>query len=84
MAKHTFIRDFESIDGIRYACQIAATVLKRMKEAVCVGMTTAALDELGRLWIEKLGAESACYQYSTGEHTFPAYTCLSINEEVVH
>ena len=84
MAKHTFIRDFESIDGIRYACQIAATVLKRMKEAVCVGMTTAELDELGRLWIEKLGAESACYQYSTGEHTFPAYTCLSINEEVVH
>lgn len=84
MAKHKFIRDSDSIDGIRSACQVAATVLKKMKDAVCVGMTTAELDEIGREWIEKLGAESACHQYQAGEHTFPAHTCLSINEEVVH
>jgi methionyl aminopeptidase len=84
VAKHKFIRDSDSIDGIRSACQVAATVLKKMKDAVYVGMTTAELDEIGREWIEKLGAESACHQYQAGEHTFPAHTCLSINEEVVH
>ena len=55
-----------------------------MKDAVCVSMTTAELDQIGREWIRQLGAESACYQYWAGDHTFPAYTCLSINDEVVH
>lgn len=84
MAKHTSIRDSASIGGIRAACEVAATVLKKMKDAVCVGMTTAELDQIGRKWIRQLGAESACYQYQAGDHTFPAYTCLSINDEVVH
>jgi len=55
-----------------------------MKASVCAGMQTQELDELGRDLIAVLGAESACYQYRAGEHVFPAHTCISINEEVVH
>ena len=78
------IRSDEEIQSIREACQIAATVLKRLVDAVGEGMTTYDLDQLGRKAIEALGAESACYNYRNGEHVFPAYTCISVNEEIVH
>ena len=79
-----YIRSDEEIQSIREACQIAATVLKRLVDAVEEGMTTYDLDQLGRQAIEELGAESACYNYRSGNNVFPAYTCLSINEEIVH
>ncbi|NBB81303.1 MAG: type I methionyl aminopeptidase [Verrucomicrobia bacterium] len=79
-----YIRSNEEIQTIREACQIAATVLKQLVDAVEAGMTTYDLDQLGRKAIEALGAESACHNYRAGQHVFPAYTCLSINEEIVH
>jgi methionyl aminopeptidase len=78
------IRSDEEIQTIREACQIAATVLKQLVDAVEAGMTTHDLDQIGRRAIAALGAESACYNYRAGDHIFPAHTCLSINEEVVH
>ena len=79
-----YIRSDEEIQTIREACQIAATVLKQLVDAVAEGMTTYDLDQLGRKAIAALGAESACHNYRSGDNVFPAYTCLSINEEVVH
>ncbi len=78
------IRSTAEIQSIREACQIAATVLQRLSEAVEIGMTTYDLDQLGRSEIASLGAESACYNYTHGDVRFPSYTCISINEEVVH
>lgn len=78
------IRSNEEIQSIREACQIAATVLKRLVDVVEEGMTTYDLDQIGRKAIESLGAESACFNYRSGEHVFPAYTCISVNEEIVH
>lgn len=79
-----YIRSDEEIQSIREACQIAATVLKRLVDTVEEGMNTYDLDQLGRRAIEELGAESACYNYRAGENVFPAHTCLSVNEEIVH
>lgn len=79
-----YIRSDEEIQSIREACQIAATVLKRLVDSVEEGMTTYDLDQLGRETIASLGAESACYNYRSGSNVFPAYTCLSVNEEIVH
>jgi methionyl aminopeptidase len=31
-----------------------------------------------------LGARSACYGYQHGSKRYPAHTCISVNEEVVH
>ena len=78
------IRTDEEIQSIREACQVAATVLKKLSEAVTEGMTTYDLDQLGRKFIEELGAESACYNYCSGKKIFPAYTCISVNDEIVH
>jgi methionyl aminopeptidase len=78
------IRSDEEIQSIREACQIAATVLKELVDTVCEGMTTYDLDQLGRKAIESLGAESACYNYRSGDRIFPAYTCISVNDEIVH
>ena len=78
------IRCDEEIQSIREACQIAATVLKKLVDSVEEGITTYDLDQLGRREIELLGAESACYNYRTGDNVFPAYTCISVNDEIVH
>jgi methionyl aminopeptidase len=42
------------------------------------------LEEAGRDWIARLGARSACYGYQHGSRRYPAHTCISVNEEVVH
>lgn len=79
-----YIRSDEEIQSIREACQIAATVLKAMVDATEAGVTTYDLDQLGRKEMAALGAESACYNYRSGENVFPAYTCISVNDEIVH
>lgn len=79
-----YIRSDEEIQSIRDACQIAATVLKTLVDTTEAGITTYDLDQIGRKQIESLGAESACYNYRSGNHVFPAYTCISVNDEIVH
>jgi methionine aminopeptidase, type I len=78
------VRSNEEIQSIREACQIAATVLQKVVAAVEAGVTTYDLDQLGRREIAALGAESACYNYQSGSNVFPAHTCISVNDEIVH
>lgn len=80
------IKNAEGIRRMREACTIAATILAKMKEQVRPGITTYDLDQLGRDLIAAHGARSAPYGYrhSSGGRAYPAYTCLSVNEEVVH
>lgn len=69
---------------MREVCEIASTVLYQLKGLVRPGVTTYDLDQAGKEFIAKLGASSACYGHRTGSRRFPAYTCISVNEEVVH
>jgi len=78
------IKNAEGIRRMREACSIAATVLAKMKEQVRPGITTYDLDQIGRELIASFGARSACYGYQLHASRYPAYTCLSVNEEVVH
>lgn len=81
------IKNKEGIARMRESCAIAATVLHRLKSAVQPGITTFDLDDLARKYIEEYGAKSACYGYpshSRGVRPFPAYACISVNDEVVH
>lgn len=78
------IKNPEAIKRMRESCAIAATVLARMKEQVRPGVTTYDLDQIGRDLIASLGARSACHGYQLHSRRYPAYTCLSVNEEVVH
>lgn len=78
------VRNEAQYTAIKEAAQVAATVLDRMCALVVPGMNTYDLDQAGRRFIEELGAESACYKYTVGSRVFPSWTCLSVNNEVVH
>jgi methionyl aminopeptidase len=78
------IKNSEAIKRMRESCSIAATVLARLREQVRPGITTYDLDQIGRELIASFGARSACYGYLLHSRRYPAYTCLSVNEEVVH
>jgi methionyl aminopeptidase len=78
------IKNLEAIKRMRESCSIAATVLARLREQVRPGITTYDLDQIGRDLIASFGARSACHGYQLHSRRYPAYTCLSVNEEVVH
>jgi methionyl aminopeptidase len=78
------IKSPEAIRRMRESCAIAATILAKLKEQVRPGLTTYDLDQIGRDLIAAHGARSACHGYQLHSRRYPAYTCLSVNEEVVH
>ncbi|MGA2584354.1 MAG: type I methionyl aminopeptidase [Tepidisphaeraceae bacterium] len=74
------------IERMRRAGQLAYQILDRMREAAVAGATTGALDELANAELTRAGAKALSKNYPTyrpGEG-FPGYTCISVNEEVVH
>ncbi|TQV89362.1 type I methionyl aminopeptidase [Aliikangiella coralliicola] len=70
-------KDFASLQHIG---NIVAMVLKKMQQMTEPGMTTAELDQIGKLLLEKYEANSA----PKITYGFPGYTCISINEEAAH
>lgn len=72
------------IARMREACAVAAQVLQQVKALVRPGITTQDLDEAGRDFMAALGARSADYGYQIGSRRYPAHTCISVNEEIVH
>lgn len=78
------IKDATGIARMREACEVAAYVLSELKKHVKPGVTTYDLDQIAKGLIASRGARSACYGYKGHGRPFPAYTCLSVNEEVVH
>ncbi|MBI5691547.1 MAG: type I methionyl aminopeptidase [Verrucomicrobia bacterium] len=78
------IKNKAGIAGMRAACAVAATVLEQLKPLVRPGVTTQDLEEVARDAMARLGARSACFGYQHGPKRYPAHTCISVNDEVVH
>lgn len=78
------VKTEKQIMQMRDSCRIAATVLQELKAMVRPGISTQDLEEAGREAIARLGAKSACFGYQVGSRRYPAHTCISVNEEVVH
>lgn len=74
------IQSATELEGMRAIGRLVAEALRRMEAAVNPGVTTAQLDEVAREYLESKGARSAP-QITYG---FPGYTCISVNEEIVH
>lgn len=68
------------IEIMRRAGEVVAIALKAVEDAIAPGMTTAEVDEIVKLAIEKEGAIPAFY----GLYGFPGNACISVNQEVVH
>src|SRR5688572_10590982 len=80
------LKSRNDIERMRRTGQVACNVLAKMRQAVAPGVTTLELDELAREEMDRAGAVSGSRNYPTykeGEG-FPGYTCISVNEEVVH
>ncbi len=68
------------IEKLRAANQIVADILSELRGLVKEGVTTAELDRIAVERINQRGAKPAFKGY----HGYPACTCISINEEIVH
>src|SRR5580698_999748 len=74
------------IERMRRAGNVANDVLAQMRRASVAGATTLSLDLLAKEELDKVGAVALSKNYPTyksGEG-YPGYTCISVNEEVVH
>lgn len=78
------IKNEHEIKQMRQASSIAAKVLAQMCRSAVPGISTYELDQLGKHLIEEMGAQSACFNYRVGSKVYPGYTCISVNDEVVH
>ncbi len=74
------IRKGRQLDYMRRAGEIAAEVLKLTAKEIRPGVTTGEVDEAAAQFI----AERGCVSAFLGYRGFPGYTCISMNEEVVH
>jgi methionyl aminopeptidase len=77
-------KNFKDKEKMRRACRSAATILDRLCAMVKPGMNTFEIDEAGGDLMKDMGIKSACKGYRSGHRIFPSYTCLSVNDEVVH
>lgn len=72
--------------AMRAAGLVVARVLDQLREAARPGVTTAELDQLAREELARSGATSSFLGYDGGYGLppYPAVTCISVNDEVVH
>ena len=74
------IKNAEQLKLMRDACRITGEALLVAEEAIRPGISTKALDEVIRAYIEKCGARATFLGYGG----FPGAACISINQEVIH
>ncbi|QOL82720.1 type I methionyl aminopeptidase [Pseudooceanicola spongiae] len=70
----------DELDALKEIGRIVANTMHAMARAMEPGMTTAELDQIGRLLLERDGAIPA----PEAVYDFPGATCISVNEEIAH
>lgn len=80
MSDRIIIKTEKEIEAMRQAGRITANARKIAGEAIKAGISTKQIDKYVHDYIVKSGAIPTFLGYSG----FPASTCISINEEVIH
>ena len=81
------IKSKREIELMREAGRVTALTHKAIEDAIRPGITTAELDRIAEETMKKYGAISAEKGYDPGIRVVPKYpaaTCISINDEVIH
>ena len=79
------IKSKVEIEKMKRSGQAAATVLKRIGEAIGPGVSTTELERISRDTIAEVNATSSFLGYQLPEHEpYPATICTSINDVVIH
>lgn len=74
------IKSAREIEAMREAGRVASAILQAVCAEVAPGRSTAEIDRMAADLMQQHGCKSAFLGY----RGFPAYTCISVNEEVVH
>lgn len=74
------IKSAREMDAMRVAGSLASTILQALAKEVVPGRSTGEIDKLAA----ELMAQHGCKSAFLGYRGFPAYTCISVNEQVVH
>ena len=74
------IKSGREIELMRQACRIAAGARSVGRQAARSGLTTKEIDRAVHEYIVREGAVPSCL----GFEGFPAATCISVNDEVIH
>lgn len=80
------LRTASEIERMRAAGRVVALALEAVTAAAAVGVTPRDLDELAADVIRRHGAVSSFHGYlpSWAATPFPAVTCMSVNDVIVH
>ena len=84
------IKSPDEIERMRRAGRIVAEVLALVENALRPGIMTADLEAIAARHIRQCGAKPSVLnylgnrRYGSGPHAYPATTCISIDEQVVH
>ena len=81
------IKSKREIEIMKEACKIAARTQKEVEKAIRPGISTWELDQIAERYIRSCGAIPAEKGYPSGVKgvpDYPASTCISVNDEVIH
>ncbi len=81
------IKSKKEIECMRQACKVVALTYKEIEEKIKPGMSTWEIDQIAEKAMRKLGAIPAEKGYNVGIRGIPPYpaaTCISVNDEVIH
>lgn len=76
----TVIKSPQEVAIMRQAGKIVAKTLQRLREEMKPGIKTNHLDAVAASELKKYGAKASFKGY----RGFPAYLCVSVNDEIVH
>jgi methionyl aminopeptidase len=78
------VKTLSEIDSIKESSRIVANVLYYIGNYIQPGITTFELDKLIEDYILSRNAYPAFKGYRVNNNIFPASSCISVNEQVVH
>lgn len=79
------LKTAQEIETLAAGGKILAQILEELKKNAQPGVTSQEIDELARELMKKYDVESSFLGYeSRGHDPYPAVTCISVNEGVVH
>ena len=81
------IKSKKEIELMREACKVVALTYKELEKHIKPGISTLELDQIAEKTMRNLGAIPAEKGYDPGIRgipKFPAATCISVNDEVIH
>ena len=75
----------KEIEKIREASRIVAKAHEEIAKKLKAGMTTKDIDDITERVFKENGANPSCKGYPKGyRNAFPAASCISVNDEVIH